>query len=253
MFPIASLITAAGSFAGANNTNEATHSGISNAKKTLAGTEGYADALKMNGEQILSQMLGSNRAIYGTPEQTALELQQAKQAMNGIDPYQAGQFDYSKEISDFYDPAFQLSVNTANDSVNGSQALGGNLFSSDTADKIAAQNQVLATNMYDEALRAYQADKGLEQNIWQGNEAAKQAAASSAANLAGTKYDMASDAASNLSAGDTAYYQALMGLNDDYFANKTAYAAQLAGLEAQDPGHRNWFSRTFDPAGFFLS
>ena len=141
-----------------------------------------------------------------------------------------------QEIADFYDPAFQLSVNTANDAINESQAMGGNLFSSDTANKIAAQNQALATQMYKEALGAYQTDKSLEQGIWQGNEAARQAAANSAANLAQAKYGMANDTASNLANNNNAYYEALLGLNNDFFNNKSDYAAQLAGLEAQDPG-----------------
>lgn len=249
---IAGIIGGAGSLIGKSAANEATHSGISSAKKTLSGTADYADEMKSEGEQILRQMLEANTAIYGNPQQAALELQQAKDAVNDIDPYQAGQFDYSKEIDDFYDPAFQLSVNTSNDAINSSQALGGNLFSSDTANKIAGQNQVLATKMYREALDALNSDKSLEQSIWQGNEAARQSAANSAANLANAKYSMASDTAGNIASAGNDYYQALLGLNDDYYANKTDYAAQIAALEAQDPGHKSWYKRALDPAGFFI-
>lgn len=238
------------------NAREASHEGIQNAISRLQATQGYADQAKTQGEQILADMLGSNRSLWGTPEQAAEALNAAQQKVAGLTPYQASEFNYGKSLEDFFNPAFQLSVNQANDAINESQALGGNLFSSDTANKIAAQNQVLATQMYREALDALNADKSLEQGIWQGNEQAKQAAATSAANLANTEYQMAADRAGNLSSGDNAYYQALMGLNGDYWKNKTDYQAQLAALESQDPGHRDTWQRVFDPlnidfTGFF--
>lgn len=218
------------------NSQNASHKAIGNAIGTLEGTSDYSEQMKSQGEQILDAMLKSNQAIYGNPQDAAKALQAAQAGINDVNPYSAGEFDYTKEIADFYDPAFQLSVNTANDAINESQALGGNLFSSDTANKIAAQNQTLATQMYREALNAMNADKSLEQGIWQGNEAAKQAAASSAANLAEAKYGMANESASNLANSQDAYYNALLGLNDDYFANKADYAAQIAAMQAQDPG-----------------
>lgn len=229
------------------NAREASHEGVQNAIKRLEATKGYADQAKAQGEQILADMLGSNRSLWGSPEEAAAALSDAQSRVNGLTPYEAGQFQYGKSVDDFFDPAFQLSVNQANDAINQSQALGGNLFSSDTANKIAAQNQVLATQMYNDALNAYQADKSLEQGIWQGNEQAKQAAATSAANLANAQYQMAADRAGNLSSADNAYYQALMGLNGDFWKNKTDYQAQLAALESQDPGHRDTWQRVFDP------
>ena len=230
-------------YLGNANSLDKAHSANLNAQNTLEGTEGYADQLRGSGERILADMLNSNRSLWGTPEQAAAGLDTAQQAVNGVNPYQAGKFKYDKTLNDFFDPAFQLSVNQANDAINQSQALGGNLFSSDTANKIAAQNQVLATQMYKEALDALNTDKSLEQGIWQGNEQAKQAAATSAANLANMQYQMAADRAGNLSSGDNAYYQALMGLNGDYWQNKTDYAAQLSALQSQDPGERSWLNK----------
>ena len=229
-------------FGNANSLDKA-HNANLNAQKTLQGTEGFADQLMGSGEKILADMLGSSRSLWGSPEEAAAALSDAEGKVNGLSPYNAGQFQYGKSVDDFYNPAFQLSVNQANDAINQSQALGGNLFSSDTANKIAAQNQVLATQMYNDALNAYQADKSLEQGIWQGNEHAKQAAATSAANLANAQYQMAADRAGNLSSADNAYYQALMGLNGDFWQNKTDYAAQLAALQSQDPGERSWLNK----------
>lgn len=219
--------------------NDRTHASNKNAQDTLAQTEGYADQMRSQGQQVLNQMLTANQGIYGSPEAAALALQQAQQGINAVNPYEAGEFSYDKDIADFYDNALGLRMNAANDAINQSQAVGGNLFSSDTADKLVAQAQVLASQAYRDALQAYQTDKGLEQSVWQGNEAAKQAAANSAANLAQMQYGMASDAAGNLSDAQNAYYNALLGLNDDYWQNKTDYLAQLAALQAQDPGKSN--------------
>ena len=143
-------------------------------------------------------------------------------------------------------------MNAANDAINQSQALGGSLFSSDTANKLTTQAQVLGSQAYNDALRALQTDKSLEQSIWQGNEAAKQAAANSALGKAQALYGIASENAGNIANAQNSYYQSLMGLNDDYWQNMSDLASQKAGLEAKDPGHRGWFQRTFDPAGFFM-
>lgn len=227
------------------------HDAIQNAIGTLQGTQDYADQMKGQGSLILQQMLDANQGIYGTPQDAAAALSEAQQGVNAVNPYEAGQFSYDKDIADFYDNALGLRMNAANDAINQSQALGGNLFSSDTADKLVAQAQVLGSEAYKDALDAYSTDKGMEQSIWAGNEAAKQAAASSAANLAQMKYGMASDTAGNLASANNAYYSALLGLNDDYWQNKSDYAAQLAAMQAQDPGKRSMFSKILDPIGLF--
>lgn len=227
------IAMAAASVASQMASNNAQNRAINNAMSTLEEAEGYADLMKKQGTGYLDQMQGATQALYGTPEQAAAALNQARSNVNNLDPYQAGQFSYDKSIDDFYDKALGLRMNAANDAINQSQAVGGNLFSSDTANKLVAQAQVLGSDAYNQAMNAYNQDKSLEQNIWQGNEAAKQAAASSAANLAQLQYGMANDTASNLSNSNNAYYQGLLNLNDDYWQNKADYAAQMAQLKAQ--------------------
>lgn len=216
-----------------SNTRKAKRNAINQAIKTLENTEGYADQMLANGSDILSDQLSSANGLFGSTEDVAAALKAAQDKVNALSPYEASEFNYGKSIEDFYDPAFQLSVNTANDAINSSQALGGNLFSSDTANKIAAQNQVLASQMYRDALSAYNTDKGLEQSIWQGNENAKQAAVNSASNLANMQYGMASDSASNLSATNNSYYQNLLNLSNSYWGDKSDYWANIANLQAQ--------------------
>lgn len=238
---IPALVTAGASLLSGAAANDRAHSANVAAQQQLAQTEGYADQMRAQGNSVLEQMLAANGDIYGTPQDAALALQQAQQSINAVNPYEAGEFSYDKDIADFYDKALGLRMNAANDAINQSQALGGNLFSSDTANKLVAQAQVLGSQAYNDALNAFQTDKSLEQGIWQGNEAAKQAAANSSANIAQMKYGMASDTAGNIANAQNDYYSALLGLNDDYWANKADYAAQMAQLKAQDPGKSNGF------------
>lgn len=225
------------------------HESIQNALETLGRTRGYADQMYGQGQDILNSMLAANQGLYGNPQDAAEALMAAQQGINAVNPYSAGEFSYDKDLADFYDNALGLRMNAANDAIAQSQALGGSLFSSDTADKLVAQAQVLGSQAYKDALQAYQTDKGLEQSIWAGNEAARQAAANSEANLAQMRYGVASDTAGNLSAGQNAYYDALLGLNDDYWQNKTDLDLQAAQLQAMDPGGRSGVAKVFDPMG----
>ena len=229
--PLAIPAIAAGISALQNaSSQDRAHEAISKAIGTLQGTEGYADSMRNEGMNVLQQMLGANQSIYGSPEQAALALQQAQQGINAVNPYEAG---------------------AANDAINQSQALGGNPFSSDTANKHVAQAQVLGSEAYNDALNAFNTDRSIEQGIWQGNEAARQAAANSAANIANMQYGVASDTAGNIANAQNDYYSALLGLNDDYWQNKTDYAMQMAQMQAQDPGGRSMVSKILDPFGIF--
>lgn len=220
--------------------DNASHESIDDALNYLKRhTNVYPDMLLDVNTEVLDKMIPTTTSLYGDIGSASSQLESARAGLNGVSPYKAGSFDYTKEISDFYDPAFRMSVDNANQSINESQALGGNLFSSDTAQKIAAQNQALASQMYNEALNAYTADKSLEQGIWAGNEAARQAETNSQANLARAKYDVAADNAANLNKAYTDYYNALMQLNEDYYANKADYDSAYVGLKSQDPG-RNY-------------
>lgn len=256
----ASLIGSGLDFISGAKSQSNAHEANNAAQQTLAQTAGYADQMRDQGNQVLLQMLNANQGIFGTPEQARLALLQAQQNLGNVDfqqvnPYDAGQFSYRKDLEDFYDNALGLRMNAANDAINGSQALGGNLFSSDTANKLTAQAQVLGSEAYKDAMEAYTADKGLEANIWNANEQAKQAAAESAANvanmnnenafnLAKAQYDMAGDTAGNIANAQNDFYSALMGLNDDYWQNRSDFVAQVAGLQGQDPGG-NWLTWMF--------
>lgn len=237
-----SLLGSLLSLGSSGSSQNATHKAVQNAISTLEGSSDYASQLYNTGTQNLENMLNATTSLYGDTSTAASDLASAKEALSNLEGYTASDFDYDKTIEDFYDPAFQLSVNMANDAINGSQAAGGNLFSSETANKLAAQNQVLATQMYNDAQSAYNADKSLESSIWSANEGNKQAEANSAYNLAQTNYNVANDTASALNSANQTYYTGLNDLTSDYYNNLSSYTQALANLQASDPGKASGLS-----------
>lgn len=224
------------------NQQNATRNALNNAINTHTLTQSYAGdkkkALTENAKDALDVITG----IYGDTATAKQNYDAALAELYGINPYEASEFSYDKDISDFYDPAYQLSVNMANDGIENSRALGGGLFSSATADALNAQNNVLATNMYNDAKDAMNADRTAEQSTWSANEAAKQAAASSAQNLATTKMNAAGTAAGNVANGYNNYYNTLNDAESNYYNDLAEYYQGLEALQAQMPGETHWYN-----------
>lgn len=236
---IAAGVAAASMANAASKNNEAAKSAnkaIDDAKRDLGKLNGIAGQRQTAAKNNAQDALDVYTDLYGDIGTAKGNLDSALAELYDVDPYQASEFSYDKDISDFYDPAFQLSVNMANDGIQNSRALGGGLFSSATADALSAQNNVLATNMYNDARSAMQADRSAEQATWQGNQAAQQAAAASAQNLASTKLGAAQTAAGNLATGYGNYYDAIGSADSDYYGDLADYYQALAGLDSQRQG-----------------
>lgn len=225
---------------------------INNAIDSLDEAKGYIEGAKTQNTDLANQGLTLAGSLWDPDGTLVQNYNDAIAGIEGLNGYQADNlFDYDKDIKSFYDPAFGLSVDMANDAINSSQAFGGNMFSSDTANKLAAKNNVLATQMFKEAREAMNQDKALEQSIWAGNEAAKQAEASSAADLAGMRLNAYGTGMSNLSDAQQGYIGQLLGINSDYASDMSDYLGTKASLKAQDPGKRDWAERILDPLGIF--
>ena len=232
--------------------NDKKHQAIQNAIGSLEGAKGVIDSTYSQNSTLANQGLGLAGSLWDPNGTLVANYNNSLAGIEGLQGYSADNlFGYDKTVQDFYDPAFQLSVDMANDSINGSQAFGGNMFSSDTANKLAAKNNVLATQLYDDAVDAMNADKALEQSIWAGNESAKQAAADSQAQIAQMRMDAYGTGMSNLSSAQQDYIANLMGINSDYASDITDFLGTKAALEAQDPGKREWYEKVLDPVGIF--
>ena len=234
-----------------NKQSEAIHDALG----SLDEAKGYIDEAMAQNTALANQGLGLAGSLWDPNGDLARKYQEALSGVEGLKGYSADNlFSYDKTIKDFYDPAFQLSVDMANDAIGNSQAFGGSMFSSDTANKLAAKNNVLATQMYKEARDAMNQDKGLEQSIWAGNEAAKQAAANSAADIAGMRMNAYGTGMSNLSDAQQGYIANMMGINSDWAGDMTDYLGSRANLKAQDPGKSGSGSiigKILDPLGIF--
>lgn len=232
--------------------NDKQHMAIESALGSLDGARGVIDSAYGQNNMLANQGLGLAGSLWDPNGTLSAKYSKGLSDMENMEGYNADNlFQYDKSIQDFYDPAFKLSVDMANDSINSSQAFGGNMFSSDTANKLAAKNNVLATQMYNDAADAMNADKMLEQSIWAGNESAKQAAADSDRQIAQMLMDSYGTGMSNLSSAQQGYIANKMGLNSDYAADITDYLGTKAALQAQDPGTKEWYEKLLDPAGLF--
>lgn len=230
-----------GGIAGGSS-QDAAHNAINKAVGTLEDAKGYIDNAMTANTGLANAGYGLAGSLWDPNGDLTQKYQGALQGIENLQGYSADNlFEYDKSIQDFYDPAFQLSVSMANDAINNSQATGGNMFSSDTANKLAAKNNVLATQMYKEARDAMNQDKGLEQSIWAGNEAAKQAAANSAADIANAKLGAYGTGMSNLSQAQQDYISNLMGINSEYASDMTDWLGSKANLQSQDPGKNQWW------------
>lgn len=86
-------------------------------------------------------------------------------------------FDYTKTVEDFYDPAWQVNNQAQMRALENSAANSGKLFSSGLQQNMAGTTAANATNAYKEAREAYYTDKNLAQDQWyKANQLAKDAA-----------------------------------------------------------------------------
>lgn len=138
------------------------------------------------------------------------------------------QFDYSKTVEDFYDPAWQVNNQAQMRALENSAANSGKLFSSGLQANMAGTTAANATNAYKEARNAFYTDKQLAQDQWyKRNQLAKDAASLNLqrAGLAGDYTNGYNDWLSNYVNAKVANTS---GAISDYNQALDNYAAQMA-------------------------
>lgn len=128
------------------------------AKANAALDEAYgvaADAASQNAG-LYKQYMDKVNAGYGN--QAGLFDQRAAD-IEALNPYDAGQFGYNKDVNDFYSKAANQRANKATNAVTNSMANAGNMFSSDFTDALAAKQQALASEEWDKAFDRYSKDR----------------------------------------------------------------------------------------------
>lgn len=189
---------------------------INAAKRSLDDVLSKADATSAQNKQLLNQYLQEMKGTYGKGSQAYSDA--VKNLSDAISNYGT----YDKTETDFLDPAREMRTQQAMDAIESSASAGGNRFSSNYLDKVAAKQQALASDEWQKAFERYKADR--QQAL---NE--QQQKINNAGTLAGT-YGQDRTALAN-ALGD--YYGALTNQNT---ANLQAYsdvATNKSNLEAQ--------------------
>lgn len=189
---------------------------INAAKNSLDEILAKADATSAQNKQLLGQYLQEMKGTYGKGSQAYSDA--VKNLSDAISDYGT----YDKTETDFLDPAREMRTQQAMDAIESSASAGGNRFSSNYLDKLAAKQQALASDEWQKAFERYKADRAQALNE-------QQQKINNAGTLAGT-YGQDRTALAN-ALGD--YYGALTNQNT---ANLQAYsdvATNKSNLEAQ--------------------
>ena len=139
---------------------------VAAANAALDEAYGKAEDAANKNASLYSQYMNKVNNAYGSE---AAKMGDRVQALEDLTPYDAGQFNYDKNIEDFYSKAANQRVNKATNAITNSMANAGNMFSSDYTDALAAKQQALASEEWDKAFDKYQQDRSRALNEFSTN------------------------------------------------------------------------------------
>lgn len=84
------------------------------------------------------------------------------------------QFEAKGSVTDFYDPYANQRAQQAMNAINASASAGGNRFSSNYNDRLAAKQQALASEEWSKAFDRWMSDRSRQMAEWQANQGARQ-------------------------------------------------------------------------------
>lgn len=182
------------------------------------------DAASRN-ESLYSKYMGKvNDAYAGEAGKLGTRIQ----ALEDLTPYDAGQFSYGKDETDFYSKAADLRAKKATNAITNSMANAGNMFSSDYTDALAAKQQALATEEWDKAFDRYQQDRARALNEFSTNANIGQQTYSNMYNKNKDLLGISQNAQDNTLNAFGTYTQGLANNNSMLAQNKANIAQQKA-------------------------
>lgn len=205
------ILDTIGDFLGTSNRSQ-----INAAKSSLDEILAKSDATSAQNKQLLGQYLQEMKNTYGEGSQAYSD------AIKNLSDAISGYGTYDKTETDFLDPAREMRTQQAMDAIESSASAGGNRFSSNYLDKLAAKQQALASDEWQRAFERYKADRAQALNEQQ----QKIANAGTLANVYGQDRRALTDAL-----GD--YYGNIAGQNTANLQTYADVAANKANLEAQ--------------------
>lgn len=172
--PIPMLIAGGAALAGAlinadaqKRANREAQQGAANAANRAAAAWGELSGNYSANEQTLRDYEGKVGKTY-SPEMLQSLSTQYRKMLESPDEfmYNPTDFDYTKNIEDFYDKAWETNANAQQRALERSAANGGGLYSSGLINNTASLMSENANKAYKEAREAYFQDKGLALDQW---------------------------------------------------------------------------------------
>ena len=163
---MAGLFDIVGDVLGTSNTDQ-----INAAQKTLDGILSRADSVSAQNRGLYDQYLGQMQGMYGDNAAKYNDAVSQLAAAIGEGPET---FSYDKGAEEFFDPYRDQAAAQAMDAINASASSGGNRFSSNYNDKVAAKQRALATESWKTAYDNMMRDRDQQLAEWQAGQGAKQ-------------------------------------------------------------------------------
>ena len=153
-----SVLDKIGDWLGVSN-NAAVDQGIS----SLDEIKAYADSVGEKNRGLYDAYYGRMQGMYG--DNAAKYNDAVNNLVEAIS--QRKDFDYQGDVNEFMDPAANQRVAAAMGAINNASAAGGNRFSSNYLDKVAAKQQALASEEWKSAYDRMMQDRSQQLQEWQ--------------------------------------------------------------------------------------
>ena len=144
---------------------------INAAQKTLDGILSRANSVSAQNRGLYDQYLGQMQGMYGD---NAAKYNDAVARLADAIGQGPETFSYDKTAEDFFDPFRDQAAAQAMDAINAGASAGGNRFSSNYNDKVAAKQRALATESWKTAFDTMMRDRAQQMAEWQAGQGAKQ-------------------------------------------------------------------------------
>lgn len=152
------ILDTLGDLLGTSN-NNAVNQGIA----SLDEIKAYADDIAAKNNALYGDYYGQMQGMYGD------NASKYNDAVNNLVEAisQRKDFDYQGNVNEFMDPAANQRVAAAMGAINNASASGGNRFSSNYLDKVAAKQQALASEEWKSAYDRMMQDRSKQLQEWQ--------------------------------------------------------------------------------------
>ena len=147
-----------GDLLGTSN-NKAVNQGIA----SLDEIKAYADDIAAKNNALYGDYYGQMQGMYG--DNAAKYNDAVNNLVEAIS--QRKDFEYKGDVNQFMDPAANQRVSAAMGAINNASASGGNRFSSNYLDKVAAKQQALASEEWKSAYDRMMQDRSQQLQEWQ--------------------------------------------------------------------------------------